>query len=683
MKNFRKLLFTFALIVAGVANVHATKLYATYGTPASQGSWDSETASYSWKASYSNLMTIFEFPEGDLADYTAIHLTTADYTSQYRICFMNGSTAVATITFYSAGQKDLVLAERTETKDIDLSQITHIAFGGASGSGSVTLSKAYIEKPTAIEFDDTGVCTLGLTEISADANLTFDDQTGEMTSNGAGTFTVTLNNVDFSTVTKIELLRSGDDIVQTLEITDATNGVLNTWYSSKYSLNFTSYQANATQVTKMAWNCNTAGTMTITGIRITSDVIVGTVAGETVLKTLQYYNFADNTTAWCTWNVATSTDTYYGSGSSTASNYVDLTAYEELRIYRDDQTGFRAFFINADGTGTNTITNSSSCCTWNDEGKYFSIDLSQVEKYDGKIYLNTIKSSSYGTKNIVNNIVVYKTPATGSAQYLLSGAGALVASAKAILENASATSIDATGITKATALDTTNPNCLIIANEGMVTNAQNVIVDGTCANLVLTDKKPFAAPADFIATAASFEKTLSSAATMVLPFAASLPAGVTAYDLTGVDGANITAVSTDNITANQPVLLNGTGTVTFTGSGAVAATADGAVSNGLLYGVYATGYVPASSYVLQNGASGLGFYQVAAENTISVDAFRAYLTAASPARTLNIVYGVTTGINNVQAAVENSENVYTLSGMRVAQPAKGIYIKNGKKVVVK
>ena len=142
------LLLLVALFAVGGVNVWAgDKVYATYGTPADQGTWNSETGVYSWTQSYSNLMTIFTFTGGALEKYASLHLTTADYTDSYRVCFMNGSTPVATIAFYSDGQKDLVFAERSETKDVDLSQITHISFGGNSGSGSVTLSNVYLEEP--------------------------------------------------------------------------------------------------------------------------------------------------------------------------------------------------------------------------------------------------------------------------------------------------------------------------------------------------------------------------------------------------------------------------------------------------------------------------------------------------------------------------------------------------------
>ena len=45
--------------------------------------------------------------------------------------------------------------------------------------------------------------------------------------------------------------------------------------------------------------------------------------------------------------------------------------------------------------------------------------------------------------------------------------------------------------------------------------------------------------------------------------------------------------------------------------------------------------------------------------------------------------GSTTGIHEVKADDANSDVYYTLSGVRVAHPQKGIYILNGKKVVLK
>ena len=193
MKKITKLMLALTLLAAGSLGASATKLYATYGTPASSGSFESETGTYTWTASSNNLMDLFTFSNGELASFESIQFTTSDYVndSPYRICFMVGSDAKATIKFYTAGEKNLVFSERTETKDLDLSTITSIKFGGASNDGSINITKTpYLEKPTTVEFDETGVCLLDPTEISVDSNLSFDDQTGVMTSNGQGTFTL-------------------------------------------------------------------------------------------------------------------------------------------------------------------------------------------------------------------------------------------------------------------------------------------------------------------------------------------------------------------------------------------------------------------------------------------------------------------------------------------------------------
>lgn len=45
--------------------------------------------------------------------------------------------------------------------------------------------------------------------------------------------------------------------------------------------------------------------------------------------------------------------------------------------------------------------------------------------------------------------------------------------------------------------------------------------------------------------------------------------------------------------------------------------------------------------------------------------------------------GETTGIGSVKSEEIKVESYYNLSGQRVAKPAKGVYVKGEKKVVVK
>ena len=201
--------------------------------------------------------------------------------------------------------------------------------------------------------------------------------------------------------------------------------------------------------------------------------------------------------------------------------------------------------------------------------------------------------------------------------------------------------------------------------------------------------------------------TLTAAATtLILPFDCNtLPDGITAYDVTYSSGDAVTATQVTKITADKPVLINGTAGTTYKFTGTFGGTFSGTLTNGVkahtngaLTGVYVDAnassgynpiaYVPANSYVLQNKSGVLGFYQVENANTVRITSFRAYLTAqggsAAPAR-LNITFddNNTTGIKNVSEQTNNDDAIYTLNGTRVDHPVKGLYIKNGKKFIVK
>lgn len=258
------------------------------------------------------------------------------------------------------------------------------------------------------------------------------------------------------------------------------------------------------------------------------------------------------------------------------------------------------------------------------------------------------------------------------------------------MNDAYATSIDATGVTGATELTTANPNCLIIANAGMVTNTKNVIVDGVCANLELVDAKPFKAPVAFTATNAKFTKTVSDAgfATMVIPFDAAIPQGVQAFNLKGINGETIAkSGAIMNITHDQSVLLKAAeGQYEFIKSNAaIAATADGVLSSYWMKGAYSTttAAADAGNYVLQKNGNEVNFYLVTG-TAATVPPFRAYLNApANAARTLYLDFNDATSIEAVQPNAEQGDSeVYNLAGQRVAQPTKGLYIVNGKKVTI-
>ena len=98
-------------------------------------------------------------------------------------------------------------------------------------------------------------------------------------------------------------------------------------------------------------------------------------------------------------------------------------------------------------------------------------------------------------------------------------------------------------------------------------------------------------------------------------------------------------------------------------------------------------------YLFGKGAVGQGFYYQTGRdgNSIKLPAHRAGLKLSAsgpdfaPAKELifNFDDATTTGVNTVQPAVEKKNDViYDLQGRRVTNPSRGIYIVNGKKVVI-
>ena len=95
-----------------------------------------------------------------------------------------------------------------------------------------------------------------------------------------------------------------------------------------------------------------------------------------------------------------------------------------------------------------------------------------------------------------------------------------------------------------------------------------------------------------------------------------------------------------------------------------------------------------TNYYLSNGDSGVGFYKV--NGSVDLKANRAYLpllkgTASAGTRFIGIEFedDGTTSIKEVKSEGVKSEEWYTLQGQRVAKPGKGLYIRNGKMVIVR
>ena len=92
---------------------------------------------------------------------------------------------------------------------------------------------------------------------------------------------------------------------------------------------------------------------------------------------------------------------------------------------------------------------------------------------------------------------------------------------------------------------------------------------------------------------------------------------------------------------------------------------------------------PGTVYTLQNKNNTLGLYKYTGATVKGGKAY--YHLADGAAAPMGFVFdfeGQTTGVESIEVNADN-QVIYDLSGRRVAKAGKGLYIINGKKVLVK
>lgn len=224
----------------------------------------------------------------------------------------------------------------------------------------------------------------------------------------------------------------------------------------------------------------------------------------------------------------------------------------------------------------------------------------------------------------------------------------------------------------------------------------NIVKNGKAQTLTLIDEDesmPFGSAFDFTATAVSYDRAFNTednyVQSFVLPFGFTVPTGTTVAELSSVNGDNLVFKPVTETVANKPYLVvttdadfinKLTNVQVKATTGADLTTTVGAVSH-------------IGSYTAQNVANVYGYAngKFVKANTGSVKPFRTYVKvtgaqAAPMAFGVNIE-GTVTGINNATATATAKEAIYNLQGVRVSGDlkhlAKGVYIVNGQKVVVK
>ena len=220
---------------------------------------------------------------------------------------------------------------------------------------------------------------------------------------------------------------------------------------------------------------------------------------------------------------------------------------------------------------------------------------------------------------------------------------------------------------------------------------QNVIVDGICANLVLTDGSPVDVLEAFTATTATYSRSMTNSwGTIILPFALTSNEDVQFYSLKASDDENMTFSQVESVEANTPVAfqkLSGDG-ITITGSNVgVVATTGSQKDN-----TTAVGWTAEGSYTAQSITDYNGIYYIAsnkfwaADGTMTVNPFRAIFryNGSNTVKSFNICIDDTNAIDEIVNSKSEDIKWFDLSGRRVMYPQKnGIYIQNGKKIIIK
>lgn len=703
MKPKKLILLLFALVV-GIGNGWAAKTYVDLSkvthpsTYTNNARWDNNTIY--WKNSGNNVV---EFPgfSGDMSEYNSVVITTSELTAnaEYRLLFkINGTNYIAVLkangtttiplygdqtTFYKQWSNEKL------TKDL-LKNVEYFAIAGQSAAteeneSSVKVESIYFTRPLSINYGDDGICTLLPADIvdnvTTTGDVTFNETTGEIVVGAeGGTLTINFDGIDFREVTQITNNFSTHDYLSETIIYRGDTGI-GSWSYSKVDLSV-STERRVEGITRIVYTL-TNGSFTLNSVQLKSNVMECVTAGMTSLNTLPYKKISDGTAVTPAWNDGTTDATVYGTLSGDVSQFADITDYEELRIYKEaNDLAYRLFLIPETGSGTCTqiYSDKTTYASWNAEGKYISFNITALPKYDGKVALQAIKTAGNNlSSNPVTQVVLYKTPAPGTAQYSISGAGVKTSAVKTALADANVTLLDATGLTNAYVIElvSANPNCIIKAEADKLSNANNVMVGTTIASLSLTDKKPFAVPAGATAEAATYDRTFTAQySTVCLPFNATFTG--TAYEFTSQNGTEVTFTKVDALTAGKAYLVGDDFAVTG-GSGALADVDKSSAFQG--------------TYTQQilNSGYGFGDGEFVKCNGATLNPFRAYLNIAENAgvKKMNVRFGgEETAVADMAEVINSAKAIYGVNGVRQRGLQKGINIikmANGetRKVIIK
>ncbi len=215
-------------------------------------------------------------------------------------------------------------------------------------------------------------------------------------------------------------------------------------------------------------------------------------------------------------------------------------------------------------------------------------------------------------------------------------------------------------------------------NNTLGTSSNNIVLAGVSGRNAHTSLS--------VTPAAKHEVTLNISpvvgwGTFMLPYDAEIPSGVKAYKATGVENNAVVLEEVNEFEACVPYIVSAEGGKKETLSGIALATQN-FYTEGILKGANELSPVAENqgNYLLQNNNNKLGFYYVA-DKGLQIGANRAFLMydGAQSVKMFSLDADAT-GIDAIDSEA-GKDVIYDLSGRRVNNAVKGVYIINGKKVI--
>ena len=227
----------------------------------------------------------------------------------------------------------------------------------------------------------------------------------------------------------------------------------------------------------------------------------------------------------------------------------------------------------------------------------------------------------------------------------------------------------------------------------------NVVVGDACQKLLLKEGEDFYSPRDFKALNVEYKRSMAANDnyTICLPYSAPMMSGVKYYELKGIKGSSLQFSEVTQTKPGVPYMVVTTSSVDnfdydenkYNGATTdiVANVAEGSTGGGYtMYGTYSL-ISPAETidkFILQDQGK---WQRAKTENpNVYISPFRAYLLSTGGSDDTGSEIDDETGINNIHTTdLDGTERWYDLNGRIIngAPSKKGVYIRQGKKIVIR